>query len=392
MTRRDTGERDTGEHVFGAGADAAIAAVTALALLGAETFFSLDRGSAPQPQSLAVLALGAASLALVGRRPLVTAVAVGLCLPLYYVAGTADTWAAWLLLLVAVLRMAAVGLRTAPVVTVAVALGLFAVAEAFAFNPWRALLVLAWTVAIAAVAAVLHQRAAHLRAAQERALEAERTREEEARRRATEERLRIARELHDVIAHDISLVNVQASAAVHRRDPEQALEALEAIKAITKDTLRELRATLGVLRQVDEAEGNAPVPGTDRLPHLVRAAAEGGPPARLTVDGAPAGGPAEMPAVPAPVGAALYRIVQEALTNVRRHSDATAVEVALTTEPGAVTVRVSDDGSATAEPVEGNGLTGMRERVTALGGTFEAGPGTGGGFRVRARLPVDRDD
>ncbi|WP_306370957.1 sensor histidine kinase [Nocardiopsis sp. CC223A] len=388
MTRR----QDTGEHVFGAGADAAVAAVTTLALLGAEVFFSLDRGSAPQPQSLAVLALGAASLVLVGRWPLATAIAVGLCLPVYYVAGTADSWAAWLLLLVAVLRMAAVGLRTAPVVAVAVTSGLFAVAEAFAFNPWRALLVLAWTVAIAAVAAVLHQRAAHLHAARERALEAERTREEEARRRATEERLRIARELHDVIAHDISLVNVQASAAVHRRDPEQALEALEAIKAVTKDTLRELRATLGVLRQADEAQGSAPVPGADRLPHLVRTAAEGGPPVRLTVDGAPADGPGDVPAMPAPAGAALYRIVQEALTNVRRHSDATAVQVALTTEPDAVTVEVADDGSEPAAPVEGNGLLGMRERATALGGTFEAGPRAGGGFRVRARLPVDRDD
>ena len=336
----------------------AIAVVTAAALVIAEVVFAFDRGVRPEPYTLLILLVGSTSIVLIGRWPMVTAVAVGLCLPLYYVTGTDDPWVAWLMLFVAVRRAAAI---------------------------------LAWMAVIVAAAEIIRNRAAYLQAVEQRAAEAERTREEEARRRATEERLHIARELHDVIAHNISLINVQASSAVHRRDPERAFEALEAIKTASKDTLRELRTTLGVLRQVDEQDGErAPVPAAGRLPELVRGARDGGLAVVLTVDGAEGeelGGPEP----PAPVGAAAYRIVQEALTNVRRHSAADRVEVAVEHAPDAFSVRITDNGTggAPGERTPGNGLRGMRERVLALGGEFSADFRPGGGFQVYARFPVE---
>ncbi|CAL9360919.1 hypothetical protein SUDANB121_00673 [Nocardiopsis dassonvillei] len=371
--------------------DAAIAVVTAVALVIAETVFAFDRGMRPEPLSVAILLVGSASIALIGRWPMAASVTVGLCLPLYYVTGSEDTWVAWLMLFVAVVRSAADGRRAAPVAAVAVALGFFALAEITAFDPWRSAAVLAWMAVIVAAAEIIRNRAAYLRAVEQRAAEAERTREEEARRRATEERLHIARELHDVIAHNISLINVQASSAVHRRDPERAFEALEAIKTASKETLRELRTTLGVLRQVDEQDGErAPVPAAGRLPELVRGAREAGLTAVLTVDGAESEEFAG-PEPPAPVGAAAYRIVQEALTNVRRHSGADRVEVAVEHGPQAFSVRVADNGpgGAAGAQTEGNGLRGMRERVLALGGEFSAGFRSGGGFQVYARFPVE---
>ena len=369
----------------------AIAVVTAAALVIAEVVFAFDRGVRPEPHTLLILFVGSTSIVLIGRWPMVTAVAVGLCLPLYYVTGTDDTWVAWLMLFVAVMRSAASGRRAAPVATVLIALGFFTVGELTSFDPWRAAAILAWMAVIVAAAELIRNRAAYLQAVEQRAAEAERTREEEARRRATEERLHIARELHDVIAHNISLINVQASSAVHRRDPERAFEALEAIKTASKDTLRELRTTLGVLRQVDEQDGErAPVPAAGRLPELVRGARDGGLAVVLTVDGAESeelGGPEP----PAPVGAAAYRIVQEALTNVRRHSAADRVEVAVEHAPDAFSVRITDNGTGSAPGARtpGNGLRGMRERVLALGGEFSADFRPGGGFGVYARFPVE---
>ncbi|MDL4821739.1 sensor histidine kinase [Actinomadura opuntiae] len=250
--------------------------------------------------------------------------------------------------------------------------------------------------------------------AERRAAEAERSREEEALRRAAQERLRIARELHDVLAHQISLINVQAGAALHRRDdPARAYAALEAIKAASRQTLRELRGVLGVLRQVDEAGapgdgGGAgpvePVPSLARVGELLeRTSATGLRVVRagdLTDDATDAGdgeGGGPLAAVPAPVGLAGYRIVQEALTNVVRHAGAREVTVEVRCTADAVIVRIDDDGSgpptgadgAADGPARGNGLRGMRERAAAVGGELTAGPAPGGGFRVRARLPLD---
>ncbi|MGA4838873.1 sensor histidine kinase [Streptomyces sp. G45] len=228
-----------------------------------------------------------------------------------------------------------------------------------------------WLVATVALGRLRHGRLAFAREAEQRA--------------ATEERLRIARELHDVVGHHISLINVQSAAALRRlrKDPEGGAEradaALDAIKQSSKEALRELRATLGVLRQADEAAPTAPVPGLDRLGDLVDAARLAGLQVRVRTSG-------ETGPLPTEVDLAAYRIVQESLTNVARHAHAGTVTVHVAHAPGQVTVEITDDGRGpTAGP--GSGISGMRERARALGGELTAGPAPGRGFTVRARLP-----
>jgi signal transduction histidine kinase len=220
----------------------------------------------------------------------------------------------------------------------------------------------------------------------ERRREAARAREEEARRQADEERLRIARELHDVIAHSISLINVQAGVALHLIDerPEQARTALAAIKDVSGEALREVRATLDVLRGADGAAPRAPAPSVRRLDELVSGAAGAGLRVEVEVTGR------ERP-LPLEVDQAAFRIVQEALTNVRRHAQAGAATVLLDYGESELVVGVDDDGRGRAGAGEapGSGIVGMRERATALGGRFDAGALPGGGFRVRAHLPLD---
>ncbi|MGW4751689.1 sensor histidine kinase [Streptomyces chartreusis] len=217
---------------------------------------------------------------------------------------------------------------------------------------------------------------AYLRQTEQRALEAERTREEAALRRAGEERLRIARELHDSLTHSISIVKLQAGVAVHlaRKRGEDVPPALLAIQEASGEAMRELRATLEVLR-TDEATGTPAL--------LVERARAAGLAVDLTVTGD------ERP-LAATVDRAMYRIVQEALTNAARHAGPAKVSVQLMYEEGDLTIRVEDDGTAdpSRPPTVGIGLTGMRERVTALGGTLEAAPRAEGGFAVRARLPL----
>jgi two-component sensor histidine kinase len=196
----------------------------------------------------------------------------------------------------------------------------------------------------------------------------------------TEERLRIARELHDVLAHQISLINVQAGAALHRRDTENAFAALENIKQASKETLRELRSLLGVMRQVDEGAPVAPAPTLDRLDELITHTISAGLPVQLHRD---ATGP-----YPAQIELTAYRIIQEALTNVVRHAAATKAIIALTQKENTLIVSVEDDGHGTEVLTWGNGLHGMRERTIAVGGEVTAESVTGG-FRVRAELPIE---
>jgi signal transduction histidine kinase len=203
------------------------------------------------------------------------------------------------------------------------------------------------------------------------------TLEEEARRRLGEERLQIAREVHDVVAHSMVAINVQAGVAAHLvdRDPEQARTALRAIKAASGEALSDLRATLGVLRGGDGAAGLGDL---EDLAAGLRAAG-----VRVEVD------VADVAAVPAAVQAAGYRIVQEALTNVLRHARATVARVSVTREDGALRVEVLDDGVGSGGAGgSGNGLRGMRERAAALSGTLESGPADPRGWRVLARLPT----
>jgi signal transduction histidine kinase len=226
-------------------------------------------------------------------------------------------------------------------------------------------------------------------AGRQRRLAAERSRAEEARRRAGEERMRIARELHDVLAHNISLINVQAGVALHLMDeqPGQSRSALQAIKQASNDALGELRSVLDVLRQGDEAPPRAPASGLAHLDSLVAGAGATGLEVRTRIEGTPR-------PLPAGTDLAAYRIVQESLTNVTRHAGPASATVLVRYGRDHLTVQVDDDGrgpAATNGP-SGNGIRGMRERVGALGGQLTTGPRPGGGFRVLAHLPLDDAD
>ncbi|WP_405568126.1 histidine kinase [Streptomyces sp. NBC_01167] len=244
--------------------------------------------------------------------------------------------------------------------------------------PWgQELVIAAWVVAILAASELVRvRREVWARERVERAA-AE-------KRRADEERLRIARELHDVLAHSISVINVQAGVglALLDSDPEQARTALTTIKAASKEALGEVRQVLDTLRTPGDAP-RAPAPGLDRLPELVDQAASAGLTVEIETEGTP------IPLSPG-TDLAAFRIVQEALTNVVRHSGSRAARVRIAYAPGRLDLRVDDDGPATGSEAggSGNGLAGMRERAAALGGTIEAGPRADGGFRVRADLPV----
>lgn len=226
-----------------------------------------------------------------------------------------------------------------------------------------------------------------VRARRQQGLERARAREEEARRRSGEERLRIAQELHDVLAHNISLINVQAGVALHLVDerPEQAQIALRAIKQASKEALDELRSVLDVLRHADDKPLRAPVSGLDQLDALVARTAAAGLPVRVATEGT-------VRPLPAAVDLAAFRTVQEALTNVVRHAGPTAATVRIAYGERDLAVQVDDDGRGSPSPRPvggGNGIVGMRERAAALGGQLAAGPRRGGGFRVRARFPLE---
>ena len=240
--------------------------------------------------------------------------------------------------------------------------------------------------AAGAVGAYVAARRQWLAAEADRAARAEQAREEETRRRVDAERMRIARELHDVVAHSMAMINVQATAAGMQlaADPASAAEAIQAIRRASKSGLRELRAILEVLRPVDGGSPEVPVPDLRAIAALVDATSAAGTPTTLEL--------AETSApLPPPVGLAAYRIVQESLTNVVRHAGRVAATVRLRQDGGYLHVDVVNDGGAAPAAFgdgTGAGLTGMRERAAALGGTLDAGPRPGGGFAVRARLPV----
>ena len=209
--------------------------------------------------------------------------------------------------------------------------------------------------------------------------------EEESERRLGEERLRIAREVHDVVAHAMVAINVQAGVAAHRldQDPEQARGALRAIKDTSGEALADLRATLGVLRGDDTEAPVAPVAGLGDLEELAAGLRAAGVEVELEVD--------DVAGLPGAVHAAGYRIVQEALTNALRHAGAAHVRVAVRREADAVRIEVRDDGGAAranGAGGSGSGVRGMRERAAALGGSLEAGPAPGGGWGVQAELPA----
>ena len=328
-----------------------------------------------------LLAGGGLALAARRRAPVAVLIATGLCALGYRAAGF-DVFA--VAFLVAVYGAVRAGHRSATVVVsvlmlaglpaAALASGVRGAAEALAAS--REVLELAWLIAAGAAGEALRQ-------AERRADEAERTREETALRRAGAERLHIARELHDSLTHQISVIKVQAETAVHLagKRGEPVPPALLAIRDAGREAARQLRATLEVLRD----DVRSPPYGLDDVPELVERARSTGLDASLTVEGERAGPP------PAAVGRTAYRIVQESLTNVARHAGAATASVRITHLPGTLSIRVDDDGTATAAdpPPPGVGLLGMRERVTALGGSLRAEPRGEGGFTVYAELPVE---
>ena len=245
-----------------------------------------------------------------------------------------------------------------------------------------------WLVASLMLGETTRGRRAYLEEVEGRAVEAERSREDEARRRAREERIRIARELHDVLAHRISMISVQSGVGAHLmdRDPDQARSALIAVNQASKEALQELRATLGLLRQADGPEPRSPAPGLAQVEGVMASTSAAGIDVRLEVSG-------EARLLPTGVDLAAYRIIQESLTNVIRHARAASARIAIVYEPTDVVIQVDDDGRGLdgngPGADGGNGLVGMRERAAALGGELEAGPLAPGGFRVWARLPID---
>ncbi|MFF6776731.1 sensor histidine kinase [Streptomyces sp. NPDC012637] len=384
---------------------------------------------------LGLLAAGGLALAARRRAPVVVLAVTGACAVAYQAAGWDVPVVAYLFAVYAAVRAGHRTVTVAASVVMLAALPFAALVSGLddtgeAFTRARGALEIAWLIAASAAGEALRQ-------AERRAEEAERTREETARRRADEERLRIARELHDSLTHQISVVKVQAEVAVHvaRRRGEEVPASLLAIQEAGREASRELRATLEALRDDD----TAPPRGLDDVPELVERARAFGVDATLTIEG-------ERHPVPAAVDRTVYRIVQESLTNVARHADAATASVRIDCRPDAVAVRVDDDGRAVGAgqvggtgqaggaavftstgspgtagsprtagtarvsgvrpeaaaggapgsglgrsgPGSGLGLLGMRERVTALGGRLRAEPRPEGGFTVQAELPVER--
>ncbi|MFF0298186.1 sensor histidine kinase [Kitasatospora sp. NPDC004614] len=243
---------------------------------------------------------------------------------------------------------------------------------------WQELGVTAWLLLVfvgAELARFRREQIAAVRAA-----------EEEARaRRSDEERLRMARELHDILAHSISLIHLQAGVALELLDarPEQARDALTTIKATSKEALGEVRQVLGTLRTPGAAAPRTPAPGLERLDELVAQAGHAGLAVTVRTEGR--AGP-----LGAGLGLAAFRIVQEALTNVLRHSTARTADVQLSWKPDGLELTVTDPGPPGGGDAggSGTGLIGMRERAAAFGGTVDAGPHGTGGWQVRARLPL----
>jgi signal transduction histidine kinase len=388
----------------GRATDVAVAALVAVVQLGLTTLAARHRPGFQDLDLLGYLLLAAGPVALLWRWRFpagVLAVVMAACV-VYFALGY-PYGPAWVALIVALWTAVTGGARRAAWVTAFVGLAAYFTLAALVgrVEPATLATVAAHTSSLLLVLAV----AEVAMASRQRRLDAERSRVEEARRRSGEERMRIARELHDVLAHNISLINVQAGVALHLMDeqPGQSRSALQAIKQASNDALGELRSVLDVLRQGDEAPPRAPASGLAHLDSLVAGAGATGLEVHTRVEGTPR-------PLPAGTDLAAYRIVQESLTNVTRHAGPARAAVLVRYGRDNLTVQVDDNGKGVESAIaddqsiptgrvagrsdrqsrrSGNGIRGMRERVAALGGELHTGPRPGGGFRVLARLPLD---
>ncbi|MEU9350555.1 sensor histidine kinase [Streptomyces griseoloalbus] len=241
----------------------------------------------------------------------------------------------------------------------------------------------AWVLMVASFGSYVRVRREYAVA---RADHAAQERDEEARRRVIQERMRIARELHDVVAHHLALANAQAGTAAHlaRSRPDQAIAMIEKLPEVTASALRELKATVGLLRQETDSQELAPAPGLDQLPQLVETCASAGLDVSVSTEGQPQ-------ALTPGLDLTAYRIVQEALTNVTKHAATPSARVRLDYTAHYLTLTITNEGGSppsAAAASRGFGLLGMRERALSAGGTFHAGPRPGGGFEVACALPL----
>ena len=342
-----------------------------------------------------LLAAGPAGLILLRRWP-VLALVVTFAATFGYLLLDYPAGPIWLALIIAFVTVVALGRRVEAYTLLAAGFAFsIAIDPLVRHRPGpgfaQALGVAAWLLALAAGGEILRYRRALRAAARRQEIETRHSELEAARRRASDERLDIARELHDVLAHSISMINVQAGVALELIDdqPERARTSLATIKQASKDALVEVQAVLGALRQAGETAATAPAPSIGDLDRLLSGARSAGLQVRARVEG-------ETRALPVGTDLAAFRILQESLTNVVRHSGAKTVTVTLTYRPEALAVEVVDDGRAqsangarsTNGSGGGSGIAGMRERATALGGELDAGRRLDGGFRVVARLPL----
>ncbi len=379
--------RDPRTAPHGTRNDAVLAALLAAAAVCVAAF--TDEGRRPDALGWALLLALHVPLVRRRRRPLLMLAAVVALTVLYHALDNnhlAPTPAGY----VALYTVAVTGrpLRTVLTGIVVLAVSICAMLTVNTHQAVELLRVSGWVIAVLFFGVDVRYYREYVAAIVERAERAERTREEEARRRVAEERLRIARDLHDLLAHSITLIGVQTSVAAHvlaadpeRLDRETLAKALDDIAATCRGARGELRTTLEVLREHGLPDARGPLPGLDGLPDLVETARLAGARVEHTVRSAE---------VPPAVGAAAYRIVQEALTNAVRHAGPEpAVRVELRATDGALHLSVTDDGTGpTPGTAHGFGLVGMRERARSLGGTLDAGPRGECGFEVRAVLPL----
>ena len=366
-------------------------AVLAVALAAVAVCLALSTDPGRRPDALGWTLLLAAHVPLVWRRrrPLLV-LTVGLALLVPYHALQNNHFAATPATVVALYTVAVTGrpLRTILAGVVVLGVSTAAMLTVSTHQAVEMLRISGWVIATLFCGVDVRFYRQYVAAIVERAERAERTREEEARRRVAEERLRIARDLHDLLAHTITLIGVQTSVAAHvlaadpeRLDRETVAKALDDIAQTCRTARGEVRTTLEVLRENDSVDGRGPLPGLDGLPDLVETARLAGACVEQTV---------RVRQAPPAVGAAAYRIVQEALTNAVRHAGPEpAVRLDLYDDEGALHLSVTDDGTGpTPGTAPGFGLVGMRERVRSVGGTLDAGPRAEGGFEVTAVLPL----
>jgi signal transduction histidine kinase len=361
--------------------DVLLAIVGTLAVV-VEALFRAPPGVSPLAYSLALLA--GAPLAVRTRAPLAALVAV--------VAGAVvnatvlhASWTVTIILMIELYTIALLGDRLRSLIIGALTAGgvlLTILVVDGSIDPQGVGSRLPLVVLSLAIGDTVRSRQALRAAARERAEREAREQEEEARRRAAAERLQIARELHDTLGHSLVAINVRASVAVHLANSQDSTAALADIKQASAGALRDLRVTLTLLRDQNDGAPTAPVLDLAALPGLARHARSAGLDAEVDVD-------VGATPVPSAISGAAFRIVQEALTNVLRHADASCAHVRVRARSDALDVEVTDDGRPTSLATDpGFGLRGMAERTTALGGRLEAGPRAEGGWRVHAVLPL----